>query len=187
METKIRGVVLMARKAFVQEHFGPGAWDRVLSSLPKEDQAVFSGIIVHVGWYPFGLGERLDKTIVEVLGKGDPHVFEEIGAKSARQNLTGVHKAFLTPGNPQAFLTQAKNIYGFYYNTGSRAYEATGPLSGVIVTKDAETFSLADCLTIVGWHKEALKMIGVKTVSIIETRCRAKGDPYCRYELTWAL
>jgi uncharacterized protein (TIGR02265 family) len=187
MDMKIRGVVLLARKAFVQEHFGEGAWERVLSSLPKADQAVFKGIVVQVGWYPFELGERLDRAIVDVLGKGNPQVFEDIGAKSARQNLSGVHKAFLTPGNPQAFLTQTGSIYGFYYNTGSRTYESTGPASGVMVTRDAETFSVADCLTIVGWHKEALKMIGAKNVTIVETHCRAKGDPQCRYELAWEM
>jgi len=187
MDVKVSGVVLLSRKAFVNEHFGEGAWDRVLSTLSEEDRTFYNSLLIHSGWYPFDAGERLDKAIVDVLGKGNSQVFEEIGAKSARENLSGVHKAFMTPGNPQAFLAQSGMIYKFYYNTGTRKYEPTGPASGTITTEGAETFSLADCLTIVGWHKEALKMCGAKQVRIVETVCRAKSGSCCKYELSWQM
>ncbi|HEX9935067.1 MAG TPA: TIGR02265 family protein [bacterium] len=187
METKVSGLVLLARKAFVKGHFGEAAWDRVLDGLFEEDQAFFRGLLIHAGWYPFEIGERLDKAIVDVLGGGNPKVFEEIGAKSARENLSGVHHSFLTPGNPQAFLAQSKMVYKFYYNTGVRRYESTGPNSGVLITEGAETFSTADCLTVVGWYKEALGMCGAKKVSVKETACRARGNPVCRYELRWEM
>jgi uncharacterized protein (TIGR02265 family) len=187
MDMKISGVVLYARKAFVKEHFGEGAWDRVLSGMSEEDQNFFSGLIIHSGWYEFDVGERLDKAIVSVLAGGNTKVFEDIGADSARENLKGVHKSFVTPGNPQSFLAQTKSIYRFYYNTGTRSYEQTGPNSGVITTVGAETFSLTDCLTVVGWYKEALRMCGARNVKITETACRAAGSPHCRYELNWTM
>jgi uncharacterized protein (TIGR02265 family) len=187
LETKVSGLVLLARKAFVKQHFGEGAWERVLATLHPEEQEFFRGLVIHAGWYAFDIGERLDKAIVDVLGGGHMKVFENIGAKSASENLTGVHKSFLMPGNPQAFLAQTKTIYKFYYNTGSRTYEQTGPASGVLVTEGAETFSAIDCLTVVGWHKEALRMCGAKQVLVRETSCRAKGGPYCRYELSWTM
>jgi uncharacterized protein (TIGR02265 family) len=187
MDIQIRGLVLKARKTFVEEHFGAEAWDRVLAALSEQDRGVLKSIVVYAGWYPFEIGEHLDRTIVDVLGAGDSKVFEDIGVQSARQNLTGVHKSFLTSGDPQAFLAQTRTIYKFYYNTGSREYEATGPNSGVITTRDSEIFSLADCLTVIGWHREALTMCGGKNVRIKETKCRAKGDSVCRYELAWEL
>ena len=187
MSTNIRGAILQARKTFVVEHFGKEAWQRVMEALPEEDQKFFNGIVVSAGWYPFEIGKRLDQAIVDVLGHGDPKVFEEIGAKSARKNLSGIHKPFLRPGNPQGFLSQANTIYKFYYDTGYRKYEATGLTSGVMTTYEAETFSVPDCLTVIGWYKEALKMCGAKNVEIIEESCRAKGDPYCRYRISWEM
>ena len=184
---QVRGSVLRARKLFCEEHFGSGAWDKVLEVLPEPDRVELRGILLPAGWFPFEISERLDQAIVSMLGKGDPKVFEEIGRKSARENLTGVHKSFLRPGNPQAFLDQTKTIYKFYYSTGSREYAPTGPNSGVITTEGAETFSAADCLTIVGWHKEALEMCGAKDVSITETRCRGRGDAVCEYRVSWNL
>ena len=112
-------------------------------------------------------------------------VFESIGAQSARENLTSAQQAFLKPENPEAFLKQADMIYKFYYDTGRRDYTPISPNPGLLTTYDAETFSSVDCLTVIGWYKEALKMCGAKSVEIVETQCRAKGDNVCQYEIKW--
>ena len=50
---------------------------------------------------------------------------------------------------------------------------------------DAETFSVPDCLTVIGWYKEALRMCGASKVTIEEVAYRARGDEFCRYEFSW--
>ena len=111
---KIAKNIVKTRIAFVREHFGEEGWARVLQALPPDDQKELKGIIAGVGWIPFEMGARLDATIVEMLGGGRPEVFEEIGAKSARENLQSVHRPFLTPGHPQKFLEKADSIYRYY-------------------------------------------------------------------------
>jgi uncharacterized protein (TIGR02265 family) len=182
---EIKGLILQARKDFVIDNFGEEAWRRVLGALPEEDRAQLEELILTAKWYPFEVGERLDKAIVDILGEGDQKVFEEIGAKSAHRSLTKVHKSFLTPGDPQAFLEKADVIYKFYYDTGRREYERTGPNSGVLTTYDVKTFSVPDCLTVIGWYKEALRMCGARNVDIVEDECRARGGACCRYRLKW--
>lgn len=185
MPMQIRGAVLHARKSFVIKQFGEESWKKVLEALPDEEQGILSGMIIHAGWYSFELGEELDEIIVKVLGKGNPLVFEEIGAQSAVDNLNGIHQTFLTPGDPQAFMRQANTIYKFYYNTGSRSYDPTGPASGIMTTHNAETFSSVDCLTVIGWYRTALEMCGAKHVQIKEVKCRAKGETVCEYHFKW--
>jgi uncharacterized protein (TIGR02265 family) len=187
MAMQIRGSILHTRIHYVKTHFGTGAWQRILDTLSKEDQDILKGIVLHVGWYAFALGERLDQAIVNILGHGDPKIFEEIGAQSARDNLSGVHRSFLTQGEPQKFMAQANNIYKFYYNSGFREYEKTGPSSCVIRTREVEAYSFSDCLTVIGWYREALKMCGAKNVEIIEEACRAKGDSFCQYRFEWEM
>jgi uncharacterized protein (TIGR02265 family) len=182
---KVKGNILLARKSFVEKHFGADGWARVLQSLDAKDRAVFEGAVSNVGWYAFGVGQRLDAAIVKVLGNGDQGVFKRMGAASAQANLTTVHKNFLVPGNPQGFLAHAPIIYRFYYDTGRREYESTGPHSGVLTTYDADTFSKVDCLTVIGWYEEALKMCGAKEAVVVEEACRAQGKPHCRYRLQW--
>ena len=185
MAVKIRGSVVLSRKAFVEKNFGGEAWEKIVGSLSPENKKALSGILVHIGWYPFELGKELDQAIVDVLGHGDKQIFEQIGANSAKENLSSVHQSFIRKGDPQAFMRQANQIYRFYYNVGHREYEETGPTSGVMTTFDVETFSEVDCLTVVGWYKEALKMCGAQAVFMVETKCRAKGDDVCQYNVNW--
>lgn len=187
MQTKIKGAVLRARTAFVQKHFGGEAWGRVLAALPEADRYLVDGGTVEVGWYPFDLGDRLDHAIVDIVGKGEPEVLERIGAQSARENLTTVHRDFLKPGNPQAFMARAPMIYRFYYDTGRRTYEPTGPTSGLLTTFDADTFSRTDCLTVIGWYREALAMCGARDVRVTHETCRARGAETCSYRMDWSM
>jgi uncharacterized protein (TIGR02265 family) len=182
---KIKGVVIHSRIEFVKDNFGEDSWKKVLDSLPDEDQHLLTDLLLKAQWYPFEIGDRLDKAIVEVLGEGDNKIFEMIGAKSAKRNLLKEHKSFLTPGDPQAFMTKTPVIYKSYYDSGRREYRQTGPNSGVMTTYDAETFSVPDCLTVIGWYKEALRMCGARNVKVIEEECRALGGECCRYSLSW--
>jgi hypothetical protein len=181
---KIKGGALAARASFVNEHFGSGAWESVVQALPAEMRSGL-GMILPSSWFPFEVGKAVDAAIVDVLGKGDRQVFERIGAASADKNLGGSHRHFLAPGDPQGFLAKAPTVYGFYYDTGRREYQPTGPTSGVLTTYDAEAFSAADCLTVIGWHKRALEMCGARGVSMTEETCRASQGPYCRYVVRW--
>ena len=184
---KIKGVVVHARREFVEEHFGEGAWDRVLQVLPDEDRENLGDTVFAARWYPFEVGSRLDDAIVSVLGEGRWEIFEEIGRKSAERSLTKEHQSFLAPGDPQSFMAKAELIYRFYYDTGYREYEPTGPTSGVMTTYEAEAFSAPDCLTVIGWYKEALRMCGAKEVKVVEDVCRAQGGSYCRYRFEWKM
>ena len=182
---QVKGSVLKSRLGFVEDHFGDGGVTRVLASLSEEDQKSLR-MILTVKWYPFELGKRLDSAIVEVLGGGRPEFFERLGEASADKNLTTLHHGFMTEGKPHAFLAKAPAIYALYYETGRREYQQTGEHQGVLTTYDAETFSTADCLTVVGWYRRALQMCGVKNVEVVEEECRARGGSVCRYRVSWA-
>jgi len=184
---QIKGAVLLARKEFAEEHFGKEGWKEILDYLPVEDEIWLKSVIQKDEWYPFEMGKRLDDAIVRILGQGDENIFREIGKKSAQINLTTVHHALLTPGDPQKFMSKTGTIYKMYYDVGYREYEPTGPDSGVMTTYQAETYSVPDCLTVMGWYKEALHMCGAKSVEIKEEECRARGGEFCRYRLNWQM
>lgn len=183
--TKVKGAVILARRTFAKQEFGEEGWQRVLEALPESDRSLLEGAVLTSTWYPFEVNKRLDEAITGALGGGQREFFESIGARSAQENLSGPHRAFLTPGNPARFMGSTDRIYQFYYDTGSREFEATGPDSGVMTTHEADTFSETDCLTVIGWYKEALKMCGATAVEIEEEQCRARGDDVCRYRIRW--
>ncbi len=182
---QVKGNILKARIAFVKERFGEAGWAKVLGALPAADQKTLKGV-ANVAWYDFDLGARLDDAIVSAVAGGDTQVFEQMGRASARENLTGVHATFLQSRDPQKFMAKAGIIYNFYYDKGRRTWEPTGPTSGLLTTYDSETFSAADCATVIGWHKEALAMLGAKNIRIAEETCRSRGDDACRYKVSWS-
>lgn len=181
---QVKGSVLKSRLAFIEQHGGAAAVERVLATLSPADQNELKNLVA-IQWCPFELGRRLDEAIVAVLGGGRAQFFERLGAASADANLTGVHKAFLAPGDPQAFLAKAPQIYKLYYDTGRRDYAPLGARAAVLTTHDAETFSGPDCLTVIGWHRRALEMCGATDVHITEEECRARGGSVCRYRISW--
>ncbi len=182
---QVKGSVLKSRLGFVREHFGEAGVARVVASLPEEDQKALN-MVLTVKWYPFELGKRLDNAIVQVLGGGLPAFFERLGEASADKNLATLHHGFLTQGKPHQFLAKAPAIYALYYETGRREYQQTGPSEGVLTTYDAETFSTADCLTVIGWYRRALQMCGAAAVDVVEEECRARGGAVCRYRVRWS-
>ncbi len=182
---QIKGAVLKSRLAFVEEHFGKAGLQRVVDSLPPDDQRTLRMVFTS-NWYAFDIGRRLDDAIVAVLGGGKPEFFERLGEASATKNLTGVHSGYITKGNPQGFLAKAPAIHGMYYETGRREYERTGERSATLTTHDSETFSAPDCLTVIGWHRKGLEMCGAQGVRIVEEECRARGGKVCRYVINWA-
>lgn len=182
---QVKGSVLKSRLAFVEQIGGKDGVERVLGTLAPEDRRALRDLVA-VQWCPFDLGKRLDEAIVAVLAQGNPLFFERLGAASAEGNLTTVHRAFITSGDPHAFLAKAPQIYRLYYDTGRREYARAGDRSAVLTTFEAETFSAPDCSTVIGWHRKALEMCGATGIEIVEDECRALGGKTCRYRISWA-
>jgi uncharacterized protein (TIGR02265 family) len=183
----VKGSVLRTRLALVEDLAPGDGLPRVLARLTQGERDALTSLLASA-WYPFELGKRLDEAIVEVLGGGRSQFFEKLGEASADKNLGpgGVHRSFLVADDPHAFLAKAPLIYSYYYNQGRRDYEKTGDCEAVLTTREAETFSAPDCLTVVGWHRRALAMCGARAPRVVEEECRAKGGSVCRYRLSWS-
>jgi uncharacterized protein (TIGR02265 family) len=182
-KVRVKGGALLSRLAFVREERGDEAVQRVMARLSESDRAACTPILTG-GWYPFELNARLDEAIAAEMGMGED-VFLEMGKKSATHNLTGSHRALLSPGDPHGLLRRTPQIYQMYYDSGRRTYESLGDKKAVLRTYDAPSFSRHDCLTVVGWHRKAIEMCGGKNATVTETKCRARGAEFCEYVCEW--
>ena len=183
---RIKGSVLIARLNLLTKQGGAGRVQEVLQRLTPADRKVLEGVIMPIGWYPLELNLRLDAAIAEALSPRDrSKAFIEMGRASAEDNLNGPHHVFIRKGDPHFLLSHAPEIYRLYYAVGSRAYEKTGPRSGVLRTVGAESVTETDCLTIVGWYQRAIELSGGSHVRIEHTRCRARGAALCEYVCSW--
>ncbi len=177
--------MLESRIEFVHRQLGEQGAARVLARLPDADRSLLAHAVMPFAWYPFELHERLDQAIADEMGRGDA-VFLELGAASADDNLrTASQLQYIRDHNPQAMLKQASVIYRVYYDTGRREYERLADTRAVLRTFDSESYSVADCATVVGWHVRAIEMCGGRNVRVTETICRALGGDHCEYLCEW--
>jgi uncharacterized protein (TIGR02265 family) len=181
----IKGSVISARLAFIEQQAGADGLQRVLGRLSGEDRLEISPVLSSK-WYPFELGRRLDDAIAQELGTRGLEFFRKLGRDSADKNLGGVHKALLIRGDPHAFLAQSPIIYKMYYDRGRRTYERVGPQEAVLITYEAPSASSAECQTNMGWHQRALELCGAAHVQVSEEECLATGGQVCRYRLRWS-
>ena len=184
--SRIKGSVLISRLNMLRQHGGAPRVEEVIRRLPEEDQAHLRKLLLPIAWYPLELNLRLDAAIADLLSPEDrTRAFIDMGRASAEENLHGAHHIFVKEGDPQFLLSQAPQIYRFYYAVGSRTYEQTGPTSAIIRTFGAENVTEADCLTIVGWHQRAIEICGGRDVRVTHALCRARGAPHCEYQCSW--
>ena len=184
--SNVKGSVLLSRLDFAREHFGVQGLAKLLAALTDEDRRVATTFLP-AQWYPFDLGERIDSAIMHVLGRGDPGTFHRLGVRSAEVNLAGVHSVFLQSGDPHGLLRRAPVIYKLYYDTGTRTYEKTGENSCRLTTYDSESYSRADCFTVIGWHQRAVGLCGGTDVRIDHSVCRVEDGAVCQYDISWAI
>jgi hypothetical protein len=181
----VKGSVLQSRIEFVLRSRGAEGVARVIGRLPEPDRATLGGLIMPFAWYPFEMNELLDRAIEGEMGRGDA-IFRELGAASADDNLTSASQLHhMRDRNPQALLKQASGIYNVYYDTGRREYERIADTKAALRTFDSLSFSLSDCLTVVGWHERAIEMCEGRNVRVVETQCRAVGGTCCEYLCEW--
>jgi uncharacterized protein (TIGR02265 family) len=181
----VKGSVLQSRIAFVKRRLGDEGFARVLARLPELERLSFERPVMPFMWYRFEANELLDAAIAVELGVGDG-VFKEMGAASADDNLTSASQLqYIRERNPHALLKQASTIYRVYYDTGRREYERVADRKAVLRTYESESFSVADCATVVGWHLRAIEMCGGTHVRVSESQCRAFGARWCEYVCEW--
>ncbi len=184
--SRIKGTVLISRLNMVRQQGGQARVEEVLRRLSASDQALLRKMILPINWYPLDLNLRLDAAIADVLSPTDrERAFMDMGRASADENLKGAQHVFVRPGDPHFLLSQAPQIYRFYYAMGSRTYERTGPSSAVLRTFGAENVTETDCLTIIGWHQRAIELSGGRSVYITHPKCVARGAPHCEYHFQW--
>ena len=184
---QVGGNIILARRSYVIDRGGEPLWERVLSHLAPDDARQLRRTLLVTTSYPLDLNLRLDQAIASEIYPNEPtRAFVEMGRASADVNLHGPQRAFLRQGDPHHLLGFTEAIYSYYYGTGQRTYEKTGPTSALLVTKGAPPATPGDCLTVVGWHQRAIELSGGKDAKVTETKCRSRGDAVCEYHCSWS-
>lgn len=183
---RVKGSLLKTRWEFLHEHHGPDAQRRVLDLLPEPErrqaETALSG-----SWIPFALATQVDEAIVACFGGGQAAICSEIGAYSARRNLATLYRVFVEQAqhDPLRLLEQLALLHGTLYDWGSSQATRLDDSGCVMEADYGGAATRLNCLSAVGFYREALCLLKLGEVTATERGCQAEGAARCAVELRW--
>lgn len=182
-EVHVKGSMILGRMAYVQTHYA-SRWQDYLAALrPHTRDAVVEGILKS-SWYPFDLFLDASGTAERLFGTGDYSLVRKMAAHSARVNMPTVYKVFLRLGSPQFMMKQVAQIWRSQYDSGI-ATSTPGKGSGAVDVREFGQPDPLHCHGITGFMEECLRIVGMKSATVVHARCRCEGEALCRWEAVW--
>jgi len=154
--------------------------------LPAETREFVETRVLIGSWYPEVHLESLLLAVDRLHGKGDLALARTLGRQSALNQLQGVYRTFLAPGDPVGMLSRIPSIFSLQHNTGTLTMEV--PSDGHVRFQLAG-FGLpsrVQCVCIWGWLEGVVQLAGARC-EIADEQCRVRGDPVCVYGVHWTM
>jgi hypothetical protein len=180
----VKAGMMAAHIGWVTTSRPPTDITRFWAALPSTLQRPLSGMLLPVSWFRFADLIEVDRTIVKVFGGGDPAILREVGAFSARSNLTGVYKAFRA-NTIHEFFQNGATLHSKFQDFGEASYVTTSRSSGEMVHSGYCSYSPLFCESAVGYYRESLLLHGAVSVEVDETTCQCRGMQSCTFSFRW--
>jgi hypothetical protein len=180
-----KAIHLKNLKKFLLERGGEPLWEKVLAVLTPADRDVAAKPAIASEWLDYHLWWRLLQAAERVLGNGDGAVIRTIGAYDARETLNGIYRVFISFLVPGFVISRCWMLWQRYYDTGKMVAVKSEPKHGELELRDFPDLPAGHEEELIGWMGEALRITGVKNVTVEHPECRARGDAVCRFVLRW--
>jgi hypothetical protein len=160
--------------------------DAFAALLPVATRDFIETRVLIGSWYPEVHLENLLVAVDRLHGQGDLALCRKLGRLSALNQLQGVYRTFLAPGDPVGMLSRIPSIFSLQHNTGTLTMDV--PAAGHVRFQLAGFGlpSLAQCVCIWGWLEGVVELAGARC-EIGDELCRVRGDAVCVYGVHWTL
>ncbi len=180
----IRGSALIPRVTYLKQRHAD-AWPAIVEGVQPATRALLEAHPLATTWYPVEQFIDLMTVADRVAGTGNLELVRTLGHHAASANLSTILKVFIRFGSPEYILGKAAKVWSLYHDTGRGVTERAGA-RGI-------TFSVFEygfphkvmCVTLLGWTRAYLELTGARSVKVVETKCRLKGDDCCRFDAGW--
>jgi hypothetical protein len=184
-EAQLKGSAYLSTLAFIDNHSGQGARERVLARLPPDDRTLLSSMLLPIAWYPLAPFPRLLRAMDLELGRGDFSLVTERGRWAAVRDMTTVHKVLLKFVNTQWLIEKGMRLWPNFHTSGHWQASPDGAFGARAVLSDLGVVDEAMCATLKGWLLGLLGLTGARGADGKHVECRARGDASCAWQFTW--
>jgi hypothetical protein len=182
----IKGNLVRARSRYVREVWGETALSALAEGLPPPARRYLIEPPLASSWVEAGPMYLVDRAIVEGPMKGDVSRMRAFGQDIARYDLPTVYRVFLKMVSAPAFLMRRANlIYSLYYKNGTMRSLAKEGRAEVELSGAAVPLYMCS-QGISGWLEASIETCGATPRPVEHARCRHRGDPTCKWVVTWS-
>jgi hypothetical protein len=100
--------------------------------------------------------------------------------------MGSVYKVLLRPGDPDGSFEKLRSVWSLGHDTGSLEPEKRGPGSGRLELHDYPLESEELCRLNTSFFETVLRRAGAADAELRHIRCRARGAPFCVWDVTWS-
>lgn len=180
--SKVKGSKISSKLAFVRDIYGEAALEEVKKSLDLGDQEALR-MVLDTNWYSIELYERVMRAICRTAAGGDESVYAKIGRHSAEEVLENTYRVFRGK-NPVDLLNKMVPMHSMINDPGEMRVESNGERQCTIkVLKPRSTLMI--CQVARAFYQRAVELCGGMSVQVREVQCSGKGEPLCRFDITW--
>lgn len=180
-----KGIAVLARLKYVQQHHGDEGSRRLREALTPETREVVERHVLPHGWVPMRDFIELNVVADRLFGRGDLALCKVMGAWAAAENLPKLFRLFFRFGSPTFIFERASKLWSAHYDSGSMRLEDASEHGGRLVISDFEAPHRAHCLSVLGWAGKSIELSGATVTESEELRCRTRGDGVCDLSLRW--
>lgn len=179
---QLKGGILRSHLSWVNEKH-PRRLGEIWPRLSPEAAKRLSSVILASSWYPFGWLIQLDRAIADTFAEGKLDLVRELGAFSARINLSTTYKVLDRDTNHDFFRNSAV-LHSQFQDFGKVEY-VERPNGGLMVHTEYPCYSPVFCASAIGYYEQTIVSHGGRDVRVREVKCMCHGEASCTFEMSW--
>lgn len=181
----VKGAPVRSLQRFIDAELSPDQRATVLDRLPAEFAARFSSPILATEIVPVHMLNRVTEEAARAKGEPLESFARRAGREGASDAVRGIYRFFALVLTPAALLGKASLMWSSLYNRGEMRVDEQTDTSARIRIMNFPS-EVAGCSRVTGWIERMAELTGVKHITIEQTQCFARGNPYCEWRLTWS-
>ena len=146
--------------------------------------------ILSTDWHPEEDYLDLMRAVVQLVPNPGGATGLEIWERAARDSnaayFEGPYKPLIAGGNPKRSLSRLDTLWRLRHDTGAMVVEVEDDNRARIELRDYALVAEESCALTQGTLWGVLSYSNAKNIEIRHTRCRARGDSICGWQVAWS-
>lgn len=180
---RFKGAGFNAQLKAITALFGEAGLQKVIEGSSDEFKGWARKKVLENEWVPDRVGAEGLSQADKILGKGDMALVRKLGYLIAKDNLSGIYKAFIKLTTIESLLKRADVVWKKYYSDGYIEILTQEPKRYVFEIVNYQPYP-STCIALLGWLDTFLEVYKLKGTAT-HTECKNRGGKRCIFEMTW--